>query len=90
MSHTGCSDRLAAPDEDESEAHKLFRSFPGHERKGEAPKTDNEEHAQLPGVESPGSTGVLYCSERGECIQRGFHVSHADEQSGSYCQRMEF
>ncbi|KAM0753086.1 aminotransferase [Meredithblackwellia eburnea MCA 4105] len=56
--------------EDESEAHRLFRSVPGHEIKGTVGKKDTTtqqkqgEYPQITGVVSPGSTGVLYCSER--------------------------
>ncbi|KAL8281109.1 hypothetical protein RQP46_006467 [Phenoliferia psychrophenolica] len=50
--------------EDESAAHKLFRSKPGHQVKGQAVHKDAEKDPQVIGVESPGSTGVLYCSER--------------------------
>ncbi|GAA5950319.1 hypothetical protein JCM21900_001115 [Sporobolomyces salmonicolor] len=45
--------------EDASEAHRLYRSVPGHQRKSHLP------HAhKVPGVVAPGSTGVMYVSER--------------------------
>ena len=46
-------------DESSSEAHQLYRSKPGHSHhsKGKAPHV-------VPGVVPPGSTGVLYVSER--------------------------
>ncbi|KAI5478228.1 hypothetical protein MNV49_005293 [Pseudohyphozyma bogoriensis] len=49
--------------EDHSEAHQVFRAQPGH-GKGSGPSVGKEEVDQVAGVTSPGSTGVLYCSER--------------------------
>ncbi|GAA5887190.1 hypothetical protein JCM5296_004554 [Sporobolomyces johnsonii] len=45
--------------EDASEAHKLYRSVPGHQRKAHS----SQAH-KVPGVVAPGSTGVMYVSER--------------------------
>ncbi|KAK4053939.1 hypothetical protein OIO90_003776 [Microbotryomycetes sp. JL221] len=49
-------------DETESEAHRLFRAVPGHERKGEHKDDDrrplNDDDAPI-GIKPPGSTGKL-------------------------------
>lgn len=51
--------------EAESEAHQLFRSQPGHKD-----KTAREEHV-VPGIEHPGSVGVIYVMDR--AMSNGFH-----------------
>jgi len=53
--------------EDDSEAHKIFRSYPGHNkgRKGAyEPQTVNPDEETVPGVTHPGATGVIYCTDR--------------------------
>ncbi|GEM09852.1 aminotransferase, classes I and II [Rhodotorula toruloides] len=45
--------------ENDSEAHRLFRSVPGHERRG-AKKTQHD----VAGIVAPGQTGVIYVSDR--------------------------
>ncbi|CDR40601.1 RHTO0S05e05358g1_1 [Rhodotorula toruloides] len=45
--------------ESDSEAHRLFRSVPGHERHG-AKKTQHD----VAGIVAPGQTGVIYVSDR--------------------------
>ncbi|GAA5833555.1 hypothetical protein JCM9279_001558 [Rhodotorula babjevae] len=45
--------------EDDSDAHKLFRSIPGHGH-----HSDDKEGHDVPGIVPPGSTGVIYVSER--------------------------
>ncbi|GAA5925244.1 pyridoxal phosphate-dependent aminotransferase [Sporobolomyces koalae] len=57
--------------ESSSEAHQLFRSEPGHSHhtEGKAPHV-------VPGVVAPGSTGVLYVTER--ATANGFSASNPD------------
>lgn len=43
--------------ETESEAHQIFRNFPGH-----ADKSKVTQGHVVPGIEHPGSTGVMYVS----------------------------
>ncbi|EJU00767.1 PLP-dependent transferase [Dacryopinax primogenitus] len=50
--------------EDDSEAHKIYRSYPGHTAKGRAPATTNIAEETVPGIQHPGSTGVIYCTDR--------------------------
>ncbi|KAG9096089.1 hypothetical protein FS749_009180 [Ceratobasidium sp. UAMH 11750] len=49
--------------EKNSEAHQLFRSYPGHAPKG-VPQTVNPDEETVPGIQHPGSTGVIYCTDR--------------------------
>ncbi|KAB5596241.1 Aminotransferase, classes I and II [Ceratobasidium theobromae] len=49
--------------EKNSEAHQIFRSYPGHAPKG-LPQTINPEEETVPGIQHPGSTGVIYCTDR--------------------------
>ncbi|KAG9128523.1 hypothetical protein FRC07_005890 [Ceratobasidium sp. 392] len=50
-------------DEKNSEAHQIFRSYPGHAPKG-MPQTVNPDEETVPGIQHPGSTGVIYCTDR--------------------------
>lgn len=54
--------------ENESEAHQLFRSVPGHEPRGSSnssnKQTSDSQGRQPPGIISPGSTGVIYVTDR--------------------------
>ncbi|GAA5950852.1 hypothetical protein JCM10213_006453 [Rhodosporidiobolus nylandii] len=47
--------------EDSSEAHKLFRSVPGHQHKSD--RSSDSAHP-VAGIEAPGETGVMYVSTR--------------------------
>ncbi|CAE6451171.1 unnamed protein product [Rhizoctonia solani] len=49
--------------EKNSEAHQIFRSYPGHANKG-MPQTVNPDEETVPGIQHPGSTGVIYCTDR--------------------------
>ncbi|THG98275.1 hypothetical protein EW145_g7453 [Phellinidium pouzarii] len=60
--------------EKESEAHQIFRSSAGHKPKGVLPQTINPDEETVPGIEHPGSTGVIYCSDR--AIANGFSYAH--------------
>ncbi|KAJ3569955.1 hypothetical protein NP233_g4718 [Leucocoprinus birnbaumii] len=64
--------------EKESEAHQLFRQAPGHKPKG-LPQLVNPEEETVPGIEHPGSTGVIYCSDR--AMANGFSYSSSHEWS---------
>ncbi|KAJ3560520.1 hypothetical protein NP233_g10786 [Leucocoprinus birnbaumii] len=66
--------------EKESEAHQLFRQAPGHKPKG-LPQLVNPEEETVPGIEHPGSTGVIYCSDR--AMANGFSYSSSHEWSNS-------
>ncbi|GAA6051019.1 hypothetical protein JCM3770_005458 [Rhodotorula araucariae] len=57
--------------EDSSEAHKLYRSVPGHSHHAEG-KTPHD----VPGIVPPGSTGVLYVSER--AMANGWKEGHPE------------
>jgi aspartate/methionine/tyrosine aminotransferase len=61
--------------EDDSEAHQLYRQTAGHQKKGEALTTDPEEET-VPGIEHPGSTGVIYCSDRATANGFSYACSH--------------
>ncbi|GAA5856737.1 hypothetical protein JCM8547_008816 [Rhodosporidiobolus lusitaniae] len=45
--------------EDKSEAHKLYRSVPGHEHSSE-----KKDAHQVSGIDAPGETGVMYVTSR--------------------------
>jgi len=60
--------------EKESEAHQIFRDATGNKPKGVLPETINPNEETVPGIEHPGSTGVIYCSDR--AMANGF--SYAD------------
>jgi len=63
--------------EKESEAHQIFRQAAGHQPKGVFPQTVNPEEETVPGIEHPGSTGVIYCSDR--AIANGFSYTCSHE-----------
>lgn len=65
--------------ENDSEAHLIFRSQAGHGAKGILPQTINPDEETVPGIVHPGSTGVIYCTDR--AIANGF--SYADSHSWS-------
>ncbi|KZP01138.1 aminotransferase [Calocera viscosa TUFC12733] len=51
--------------EQDSEAHRIYRSYPGHHaKKGWAPQTTDASEETVPGIQHPGSTGVIYCTDR--------------------------
>ncbi|BGP40317.1 hypothetical protein JCM10449v2_004278 [Rhodotorula kratochvilovae] len=54
-----------------SEAHKLYRSVPGHEH-----HTEGKTAHDVPGIVPPGSTGVLYVSER--AMANGWKEGHPE------------
>jgi aspartate/methionine/tyrosine aminotransferase len=63
--------------EKESEAHQIYRQAAGHQPKGLVPETINPEEETVPGIEHPGSTGVIYCSDR--AIANGFSYASCHE-----------
>ncbi|KAG6917920.1 hypothetical protein DXG01_000357 [Tephrocybe rancida] len=63
--------------EKESEAHQIFREAAGHKPKGVLPQTINPDEETVPGIEHPGSTGVIYCSDR--AIANGFSYADSHE-----------
>ncbi|KAF8844423.1 PLP-dependent transferase [Paxillus ammoniavirescens] len=63
--------------EKESEAHQIFRQQAGHQPKGVLPETVNPEEETVPGIEHPGSTGVIYCSDR--AIANGFSYANSHD-----------
>ncbi|KZV71833.1 PLP-dependent transferase [Peniophora sp. CONT] len=64
--------------EDDSEAHKIFREAGGHQPKGgPVPQTANADEDTVPGIYHPGSTGVIYCSDR--AIANGFSYANSHE-----------
>lgn len=65
--------------EKESEAHQIFRDSAGHKPKGSFPQTVNPDEETVPGIEHPGSTGVIYCSDR--AIANGFSYACSHEWS---------
>lgn len=60
---------LKMRNEKNSEAHQIFRSYPGHGQKG-LPQTVNPDEETVPGIRHPGSTGVIYCTDR--AMHNGF------------------
>ncbi|GJE91693.1 pyridoxal phosphate-dependent aminotransferase [Phanerochaete sordida] len=66
-----------AKHESESEAHQIFRDAAGHKPKGLLPQTINPDEETVPGIEHPGSTGVIYCSDR--AMANGFTYANAHE-----------
>ncbi|PFH54247.1 hypothetical protein AMATHDRAFT_53129 [Amanita thiersii Skay4041] len=62
--------------EKESEAHRIFRQVAGNRPKG-MPQTINPEEETVPGIEHPGSTGVIYCTER--AMANGFSYAESHE-----------
>ncbi|KAL4247424.1 Aspartate/prephenate aminotransferase-like protein [Abortiporus biennis] len=63
--------------EKESEAHRIFRESAGHKPKGILPQTVNPEEETVPGIQHPGSTGVIYCSDR--AMANGFSYASSHE-----------
>ncbi|EJD02217.1 aminotransferase [Fomitiporia mediterranea MF3/22] len=63
--------------EKESEAHRIYRAAPGHKAQGILPQTVNPDEETVPGIEHPGSTGVIYCSDR--AIANGFSYASSHE-----------
>ncbi|KAG6833662.1 hypothetical protein H0H87_002858 [Tephrocybe sp. NHM501043] len=63
--------------EKESEAHQIFRGAAGHKAKGVLPQTINPDEETVPGIEHPGSTGVIYCSDR--AMANGFSYANSHE-----------
>uniref|UniRef100_A0A8H7Y581 Aminotransferase class I/classII large domain-containing protein n=1 Tax=Psilocybe cubensis TaxID=181762 RepID=A0A8H7Y581_PSICU len=62
--------------ERESEAHQIFRNAGGHKPKGMPQLVDPDEET-VPGIEHPGSTGVIYCSDR--AMANGFSYTSSHE-----------
>lgn len=56
---------------------KIFRESAGHQPKGIMPQTVNPDEETVPGIEHPGSTGVIYCSDR--AMANGFTYANASE-----------
>lgn len=63
--------------EKESEAHKIFRDAAGHKPKGIMPEITNPDEETVPGIQHPGSTGVIYCSDRAMANGFSYANSHA-------------
>lgn len=63
--------------EKDSEAHQIFRQAVGHQPKGLTPQIVNPDEETVPGIEHPGSTGVIYCSDR--AIANGFNYANSHE-----------
>ncbi|OBZ69115.1 Aspartate aminotransferase [Grifola frondosa] len=63
--------------EKESEAHRIFRQSAGHKAKGVLPQIINPDEETVPGIEHPGSTGVIYCSDR--AMANGFSYASSHE-----------
>ncbi|KAF8205765.1 aminotransferase [Mycena galopus ATCC 62051] len=62
--------------EHESEAHQIFRQAAGHTVKASLPQTVNPDEETVPGIEHPGSTGVIYCSDRAMANGFSYAASH--------------
>ncbi|KAF8798126.1 PLP-dependent transferase [Phlegmacium glaucopus] len=62
--------------EKESEAHQIFRKAGGHQPIG-LPEIINPDEETVPGIEHPGSTGVIYCSDR--AMANGFSYTSSHE-----------
>ncbi|KIM72217.1 hypothetical protein PILCRDRAFT_744416 [Piloderma croceum F 1598] len=62
--------------ENQSEAHQIYRDQVGHAPKGILPQTVNPEEETVPGIEHPGSTGVIYCSDRAMANGFSYASSH--------------
>ncbi|CDO73596.1 hypothetical protein BN946_scf185014.g66 [Trametes cinnabarina] len=63
--------------EKDSEAHRIFRQSAGHKPKGAVPQTVNPDEETVPGIVHPGSTGVIYCSDR--AMANGFNYASSHE-----------
>ncbi|KZT09777.1 aminotransferase [Laetiporus sulphureus 93-53] len=62
--------------EKDSEAHRIFRESAGHASRG-LPQTVNPDEETVPGILHPGSTGVIYCSDR--AMANGFSYTSVHE-----------
>uniref|UniRef100_D8Q8Q1 Aminotransferase class I/classII large domain-containing protein n=1 Tax=Schizophyllum commune (strain H4-8 / FGSC 9210) TaxID=578458 RepID=D8Q8Q1_SCHCM len=62
--------------ETESEAHQIFRSSAGHQAKTVMPQTVNPDEETVPGIVHPGSTGVIYCSDRASVNGFSYATKH--------------
>jgi aspartate/methionine/tyrosine aminotransferase len=64
--------------ERDSEAHKLYRESAGHKTKHAVilPQTINPDEETVPGIQHPGSTGVIYCSDRAQANGFSYASSH--------------
>ncbi|KAF8479168.1 aminotransferase [Russula ochroleuca] len=63
--------------EDRSEAHQIFRQSAGHKVKHIVlPQTINPDEETVPGIQHPGSTGVIYCSDRAQANGFNYDSSH--------------
>lgn len=69
---TGAVDKVTPgyKHERESEAHQIFREQPGHKDKAE-----KHQHV-VPGIEHPGSVGVIYVMDR--AMANGFHYGASE------------
>ena len=56
---------------------QIFREAAGHKPKGIIPQTVNPDEETVPGIEHPGSTGVIYCSDR--AMANGFNYASSHE-----------
>ncbi|TFY51459.1 hypothetical protein EVJ58_g10552 [Rhodofomes roseus] len=65
--------------ESQSEAHRIFRESAGHGPRGLLPQTVNPDEETVPGIQHPGSTGVIYCSDR--AMANGFNYASSHEWS---------
>ncbi|TRM59286.1 pyridoxal phosphate-dependent transferase [Schizophyllum amplum] len=63
--------------EKDSEAHQIFRSSAGHQARSVIPQTVNPDEETVPGIVHPGSTGVIYCSDR--AMANGFSYAAQHE-----------
>lgn len=70
-------DLPAVSHEDHSEAHQIYRASAGHTHKGFLPQTVNPDEETVPGIQHPGSTGVIYCTDR--AVANGFNPGKAHE-----------
>lgn len=50
--------------EKDSKAHQLFRSYPGHDHSTGDSSGAHPGAGKMPGITSPGATGVIYCTDR--------------------------
>ncbi|KAG6814561.1 hypothetical protein H0H92_000089 [Tricholoma furcatifolium] len=56
---------------------QIFREAAGHKPKGVVPQTINPDEETVPGIQHPGSTGVIYCSDR--AMANGFSYANSHE-----------
>ncbi|PWZ02219.1 PLP-dependent transferase [Testicularia cyperi] len=62
--------------ESESEAHQLFRSHPGHNKSQGRPFSSGDTDEKFPGIKHPGSTGVIYVTDR--AMSNGFYYGNPE------------